>query len=64
MGIAEVLVDGVPVTTIDLGAAARTRPQVLFPKRWGSLRAHEIIIRNLGTTGRPRVEVDSLLVLR
>jgi hypothetical protein len=64
MGIAEVLVDGVPVATIDLGATSLTRPQVLFVKAWGSSRPHEIIIRNLATNGRPRVEIDSLLVLR
>jgi hypothetical protein len=64
MGIAEVLVDGIPVTTVDLGAAAWSRPQVLFAKAWGSIRTHQVIIRNLGTAGRPRVEIDSVLVLQ
>jgi hypothetical protein len=63
-GLAEVVVDGVRVGTVDLGAPALTGRQVVFARSWGSASTHSVVIRNLATDGRPLVEVDAFLVVR
>jgi hypothetical protein len=64
MGSAEVFLDGVRVTTIDLAAPALGPRQVVFTKTWSATAAHTVTVRNLGTDGRPLIEVDAFLVLR
>jgi uncharacterized delta-60 repeat protein len=64
-GKAAVYLDGVKVATVDLFSNRPLARQVVFSK--GNLdpaRPHKLEVRNLGTSGRPRVDVDSFVVLR
>lgn len=57
-GRASVYVDGALVATIDLGAAGTAGRQVVWTRTWSTARARTVVIRVLGTSGRPRVELD------
>lgn len=63
-GLAQVWVDGVLAATVDLGAPALGGKTVVFTRSWASSATHTVRITPLGTTGRPLVEVDALLVVR
>jgi len=61
-GKAKVYIDGVVVAKVDLRASARARVLV-FSRSWATAGTHTIKIKVLGTAGRPRVDVDGLVVL-
>ncbi len=61
-GRAKVFVDGVVVALVDLGAAAQQR-MLVFSRTWASVGQHTIKIKVLGTTGRPRVDLDCFVIL-
>jgi hypothetical protein len=63
-GLADILVDGKKVATIDLQAAALQERRVVYSTHWISLGEHTISIVVVGTTGRPRVDLDAFVVLR
>jgi hypothetical protein len=63
-GFAQVRVDGVLVSTVNLEASALQPSRVIWRKSWGTAGAHSIQVRLLGTTGRPTVEVDAFQVVR
>lgn len=63
-GFAQVRVDGVLVSTINLEASALQPSRVVWRRSWGAAGAHTIQVRLLGTVGRPRVEVDAFQVVR
>jgi hypothetical protein len=63
-GIAQVFLDGVLTTAVDLRASALEPPTTVFARRWSLLGTHTVLIKVLGTAGRPRVDVDAFLVLR
>ncbi len=57
-----VRVDGVPVATVDTGSSTRRSRVVVWT---GTLRGsgeHTVTVVPLGTAGRPRVDVDAVLV--
>ena len=64
-GQAEVWIDGVLVSTVDLfrldPLASRT---TVFTKTWSTTAIHTITVTVLGTPGHPNVDVDGFLVLR
>jgi hypothetical protein len=60
-GIAVVRVDGVKVATIDLYRASLRTRVVVWTYSWDSAATHRVKIRVLGTSGRPRVDVDAFL---
>lgn len=64
-GRAEVRVDGVLVTTVDL---YRLQPlssiTTVFTKTWSTTGLHTVQITTLGTPGHPLVDIDGFLVLR
>jgi hypothetical protein len=63
-GRAKVYVNGALVTTIDLSLTAPAN-RVLVWQRWWSTSATRVVkVVVLGTTGRPRVDVDAFEVLR
>jgi hypothetical protein len=62
-GAAKIYLDGTYVTTVDLGAASSTYTYVAFSKVWPSSSSHKIKIVNVGTIGRPRIEVDAFEVM-
>jgi hypothetical protein len=63
MGKAEVWVDGVLATTLDLRSSSITYRQVAWETAWETPGAHTVVIKVLGTSGRPRVDVDAFLRL-
>lgn len=62
-GKATVSVDGGPPVTIDLYAATSTTKLVVFSRVWGASGKHTLTISALGTSGRPRIDLDAFVVL-
>ena len=67
-GKAEVWVDGVKVTTVDLYASSSQLRRVVFAKSWSTSGSHTLEVRVLGdkswSSGGTRVDVDAFSVLR
>jgi hypothetical protein len=63
-GLAQVWVDGVLATTIDLRAASLSGRQAVFTTSWTNAGTHSLVIKPLGTSGGPLVEADAFLVIR
>lgn len=63
-GLADILVDGKKVATIDLQAVSLQQRRVVYSVRWSSLGKHIISIVVAGTNGHPRVDLDAFVVLR
>ena len=60
-GQADVLVDGARVSTIDTRAAANTNRIIVWTREL-SAGAHVVRVKNLATVGRPRIDLDALLL--
>ena len=63
-GVARVYVDGVLAATIDSRAATLQTRWVAWSRTWATTGTHTIRIVVAGTTGRSRVDVDAIAVLR
>ncbi len=63
-GRAKVYVDGVHRATIDLRTSTLQHPRVVYARSFGSSGTHTIMWRVLGTSGRPLVSLDALVILR
>ena len=64
-GKTAVYLDGAKVATVDLFSARTLARQVVFSR--GNLdpaTPHTLEVRNLGTAGRSRVDVDAFVVVR
>jgi hypothetical protein len=59
-GKAEVWVDGVKVSTIDLYSSSAKYRQTVWYTSFASVGTHTVKIVVLGTSGRPRVDVDAI----
>lgn len=62
-GAAAVYVDGTYRTTIDLHSSNAQPRRVVFSAGWPAIGSHAIRIVNVGTAGRPRIDVDAFLSL-
>jgi hypothetical protein len=62
-GRAEVLVDGEPVTIVDLYSPSPAGRAMFFTRSWLTAGEHTVQVRALGTKGHPRVVVDAFLWL-
>ena len=60
-GKAEVWVDGIKKSTIDLYSSTTKYRQVAYQTAWETVGNHVVMIKVLGTSGRPRVDFDSFL---
>jgi hypothetical protein len=60
-GKAEVWVDGVKKATIDMYSSTTRYRQVVWETSWTTVGTHTVQFRVLGTSGRPRVDVDAFL---
>ena len=60
-GEARVYVDGKLAKTVDLRNEATEVRRVVFTKAWSSSGSHALEVRIVGTSGRPRVDVDAFL---
>jgi hypothetical protein len=63
-GKASVYVDGVLIRTVDLYASTTQPARIVFTRSLTSTATHTVTVRVVGTSGRPRVEVDALVMLR
>lgn len=61
-GTAEVYLDGVYQTTVNLNGATTLGRVVVYSKRYGSSATHTLAIKGLGTASTPWVDVDALVV--
>jgi hypothetical protein len=62
-GKARIYIDGVAAARVDLGAGTAQPRRIVFARNWTAVGAHSIRIKVLGTLGRPRVDLDGLVVL-
>ena len=63
-GKATIYIDGVAVATIDTYASSAQSRRIVFARSWGSSATHSIIVKVLGTSGRPSVSLDGLIITR
>jgi Concanavalin A-like lectin/glucanases superfamily len=61
-GKAQVYVNGVLKATVDLYASSYQNQRVVWAANWSTSATRTVSIRVLGTSGRPRVEVDAIVV--
>jgi hypothetical protein len=59
-----VFVDGTEVATVSTHATSPHYRRILFAKAWTVSGTHTISIVVVGSAGRPRVDVDALIVIR
>ena len=62
-GAAQVLVDGKSAATVDGKASKTVVRRVVYVKLFTGTGRHEIAIKALGTSGRPRVDMDAFVVV-
>jgi hypothetical protein len=62
-GMAEVFIDGALVTTVDLYRSTAAHRQIVFTRSWATTRPHTLKLVVLGTSGRPRVDVDAFVIV-
>lgn len=63
-GAVRVYVDGKHVGTVDTRAGSPSARFVAFSRSWSRVGTHTLRLVVVGTTGRPRVDLDALEVLR
>ena len=62
-GQARVYVDGTYVRTVDLRSASSVPRRVVYVRSWASPGKHTVEIRVVGTSGRPRVDLDAFVAI-
>lgn len=60
-GKAEIWIDGVKKATVDLMSSTTKYRQLAYQTSWATDGSHTIMVKVLGTSGRPRVDFDSFL---
>ncbi len=63
-GAVQVYVDGVLAATVDTTAASTSERVVAFSRSWSSYGAHKIKLVVVGTTDRPRADIDAFAVIQ
>jgi hypothetical protein len=63
-GKARIYVDGTLVATLDLRSSATKYRYLAWQRAWSSVGTHTVRIVVLGTSGRPRVDVDAFVIWR
>jgi hypothetical protein len=62
-GQAQILLDGKAAATVDNRASRTVVRRVTYVKLFTGTGRHEITVKSLGTAGRPRVDMDALVVV-
>ncbi len=60
-GKAQVFVNGTKVATVDLRSSTYKNRQVVWVRSWSSTASRTVTIRVMGTSGRPRVDLDAII---
>ncbi len=63
-GKVTVTIDGVLVATVDTHNKATQARRVAWWKTWSTSASHTVVVRVSGTSGRPTVSLDGLIVLK
>lgn len=63
-GKAQIWVDGVLATTVDTYRSTLAYRRIVYSRTWPTKATHVIKVVVLGTSGRPRVDLDAFLVIR
>ncbi len=63
-GKAKVYVDGVLAATVDFRRSTAAHRRIVFTRSWATARPHSIRVVVLGTSGRPRVDIDAFVIVR
>jgi hypothetical protein len=63
-GKAQVYVNGTLAATVDLYASTTQPQRIAFTKTWSTSATRTLTIRVLGTSGRPRIDIDGILAIR
>jgi hypothetical protein len=63
-GRAQVYVNGVLKATVDLKAATTQTGRLVWAANWSSSATRTVLIKVLGTSGRPRVDIDGFATIR
>ena len=63
-GKVKVYVDGIFVTTLDLGSASTVYRRVVWERTWATTGAHKVKVVVQGTLNRPRFDADAFLTLK
>ena len=63
-GQAKIYVDGVLSATVDLRRSTSQNRVVLFSKAWTTIATHAVRVVVVGTSGRPRIDIDGFAVAR
>jgi subtilisin len=63
-GKVTVTIDGVRVATVDTYASVAQGRRVVWAKLWSTSARHTMIVRVSGTSGRPTVSLDGLVITR
>lgn len=61
-GKAQIYINGVLKATVDLYAASYQNQRVVWTGSWSSVAKRTITVRVVGTSGRPRVDLDAFVV--
>ena len=61
-GKAEIWVGSTKVATIDLNAATYSNQRIVWSKAWSTSAKRTVTIKVLGTSGRPRIDIDGFVV--
>jgi hypothetical protein len=62
-GQARIYVDGVYERTVDLGRPTSAARLIMVLRSWATPGRHTLEIRLVGTSGRPRVDVDEFVIV-
>ena len=62
-GKARVYIDGALAATIDFRRSSAAHRQVVFTRSWATAQPHTLKLVVLGTSGRPRVDVDAFVIV-
>jgi hypothetical protein len=63
-GKAKVYVNGAYTATIDLASSTTKYRVVVWQKTWSTVGTRTVKIVNLATSGRPRIDLDALALLK
>ena len=63
-GKVKVYIDGVYAGTVDLYSATAIPRTIVFVRAWTDVGTHTIVLRNVGTAGRPRADLDAFVLFR
>ena len=62
-GKAKVYIDGVLAATVDFRRSSAAHRQVVFTRSWATAQPRTLEVVVLGTSGRPRVDVDAFVIV-